>query len=163
MIAQLARYTGLSADYIERTDLRIVDQRFFKELLRDERRTVGRLDSRFKGIDRDAAGEHAEYDASFGATMAPYAATFNDYVRGELGFETDLPYEILHPDLWKTWSYADHENKYVNVGELLRKAITGNPRLQVFVASGYYDLATPHFTTDIVSTTSRSTPRCAAT
>jgi carboxypeptidase C (cathepsin A) len=150
IIQQLARYTGLSEDYIDRTDLRIVDQRFFKELLRDQRRTVGRLDSRFRGIDRDAAGETPEDDASFSASMAPFAATFNDYVRGDLGFETDRTYEILHPNLWKTWSYADHENKYVNVGELLRKTVSGNPGLKVFVASGYYDLATPHFTTDIV-------------
>ena len=64
---QLARYTGLSAEYIERTDLRIEIQRFIKELLRDERRTVGRLDSRFKGIDRDAAGEQPEDDPTFGA------------------------------------------------------------------------------------------------
>ncbi len=55
---------------------------------------------------------------------------------------------MLHPDLWKTWSYADHENKYVNVGETLRKTMTAQPGLKVFVASGYYDLATPHFTTD---------------
>ena len=59
--------------------------------------------------------------------MAPFAATFNDYVRGDLGFETDRTYEILHPNLWKTWSYADHENKYVNVGEMLRKTVSGNP------------------------------------
>ncbi|MDX6378572.1 MAG: hypothetical protein QOE98_2875, partial [Gaiellaceae bacterium] len=147
---QVARYTGLSEDYVDRADLRISDQRFFKELLRDQRRTVGRLDSRFRGIDRDAAGETAEDDASFAAAMAPFAATFNDYVRGDLGFETDRTYEILHPSLWKTWSYADHENKYVSVGELLRKTVSANPGLQVFVASGYYDLATPHFTTDIV-------------
>jgi carboxypeptidase C (cathepsin A) len=147
---QVARYTGLSEDYVDRADLRISDQRFFKELLRDQRRTVGRLDSRFRGIDRDAAGETAEDDASFAAAMAPFAATFNDYVRGDLGFETDRTYEILHPSLWKTWSYADHENKYVSVGELLRKTVSANPGLHVFVASGYYDLATPHFTTDIV-------------
>lgn len=148
VIAKLARLTGLSEDYVDRTDLRIVDQRFFKELLRDERRTVGRLDSRFKGIDRDAAGETAEEDAAFGAVVAPYAAAFNDYVRGDLGFETDREYEVLHPSLWKTWSYADHENKYVNVGETLRRAMSANPGLKVLVASGYYDLATPHFTTD---------------
>ena len=127
IIQQLARYTGLSEEYIDRTDLRIVDQRFFKELLRDERRTVGRLDSRFTRHRPRRGRRDAEDDASFGASMAPFAATFNDYVRGDLGFETDRTYEILHPDLWKTWSYADHENRYVNVGELLRKTVSGNP------------------------------------
>jgi carboxypeptidase C (cathepsin A) len=150
IIAQLARYTGLSEDYIDRADLRISDQRFFKELLRPERRTVGRIDSRFLGIDRDAAGETPEDDPSIGPVYAPFAATLNDYVRGELEFETDRAYEVLHPTLWKDWSYADHENTYVDVGETLRKTMTANPSLKVFVASGYYDLATPHFTTDAV-------------
>ena len=71
-------------------------------------------------------------------------------MRGDLEFETDRAYEVLHPTLWKNWSYADHENRYVDVGETLRKTMTANPSLQVFVASGYYDLATPHFTTDAV-------------
>jgi carboxypeptidase C (cathepsin A) len=150
IIEQLARYTGLSEDYIDRSELRISDQRFFKELLRPERRTVGRIDSRFLGIDRDAAGETPEDDPSIGPVYAPFAATLNDYVRGELEFETDRAYEVLHPTLWKDWSYADHENKYVDVGETLRKTMTANPSLKVFVASGYYDLATPHFTTDAV-------------
>jgi len=150
IIAQLARYTGLSEDYIDRSDLRISDQRFFKELLRPERRTVGRIDSRFLGIDRDAAGETPEDDPSIGPVYAPFAATLNDYVRGELEFETDRAYEVLHPTLWKDWSYAEHENKYVAVGETLRKTMTANAAMKVFVASGYYDLATPHFTTDCV-------------
>jgi carboxypeptidase C (cathepsin A) len=150
IVTQLARYTGLTEDYVDRTDLRISDQRFFKELLRSERRTVGRIDSRFLGIDRDAAGETPEDDPSIGPVYAPFAATLNDYVRGELEFETDRAYEVLHPTLWKDWSYADHENKYVDVGETLRKTMTANPSLKVFVASGFYDLATPHFTTDAV-------------
>ncbi|MFN2168638.1 MAG: S10 family peptidase, partial [Anaerolineae bacterium] len=143
---QLAGYTGLSQDYVERTDLRVKIMRYVKELLRDRRRTVGRLDSRYTGIDRDAAGEHFEHDPSSSATMGPYTATFNDYVRGELQFESDLPYEILAP-IYKTWRYDDQENKYVNVAETLRKAMSVNPQLQVFVASGYYDLATPYFAT----------------
>ncbi|MSP14150.1 MAG: peptidase S10 [Chloroflexi bacterium] len=147
IVEQLAQYTGLSAAYIERTNLRIEIFRFTKELLRDERRTVGRLDSRFKGIDRDAAGEIHEYDPSLTNIMGPYTATFNDYVRSELNFESDLPYETLNPRVWP-WSYAQHENQYVNVAEALRKAMTINPYLKVFVANGYYDLATPYFATN---------------
>lgn len=141
---KLARYTGLTPDYIERTDLRINIFRFTKELLRDQRRTVGRLDSRFKGMDRDSAGETFEEDPSYTNIVGAYTATFYDYVREELKFESDLPYEILNPKVWP-WSYADHENRYVNVADTLRRAMAANPHLKVFVANGYYDLATPHF------------------
>jgi carboxypeptidase C (cathepsin A) len=145
VIEQLARFTGLSADYIDRADLRINIHKFVKELLRDQRRTVGRLDSRFKGIDRDAVGEVMEFDPSYTNIQGPYTATLNDYVRRELGFENDLPYEILtervHP-----WEF-DHSNRYVDVSESLRKAMSINPHLRVFVANGFYDLATPYFAT----------------
>lgn len=146
-LAKLARYTGLSADWIDRAELRIEIFRFTKELLRDRRRTVGRLDSRFTGIDRDAVGERHEYDPSLTNITGPYTAALNDYVRCELKFESDLPYEILNPRVWP-WSYAQHENQYVNVAETLRKAMTTNPYLKVFVANGYYDLATPYCATE---------------
>ncbi len=146
VVRKLARLTGLSEDYIERARLRIEIFRFTKELLRHEHRTVGRLDSRFKGIDRDSAGENFEYDPSMNNIAGPYTATFNDYVRGELKFESDLPYEILSERVYP-WSYAEFENEYVNVGETLRKAMTTNPHLKVYVANGYYDLATPYLAT----------------
>ena len=143
---KLARYTGLSPEYIQQTNMRVQIMRFVKELLRDERRTTGRLDTRFKGIDRDAAGESFEFDPSYAAIQGPYTATFNDYVSSELEFVSDLPYEILtmrvHP-----WSYEQHQNQYVNVAETLRKAMSVNPYLKIFVANGYYDLATPYFAT----------------
>jgi carboxypeptidase C (cathepsin A) len=142
----LVRYTGLSREHVEQTNLRIKIHRFVKELLRDKRRTVGRLDSRFVGIDRDAAGEAYEYDPSYAVIQGAYTATLNDYVRTELGFESDLPYEILtsrvHP-----WSFDEHQNQFVNVAETLRSAMSKNPFLKVFVANGYYDLATPYFAT----------------
>ncbi len=143
----LARYTGLSQDYVERSNLRIEIMRFTKELLRDQRRTTGRLDSRYTGIDRDAAGEEFEFDPSYAAVQGAYSATFNDYVRRELGFESDLPYEIL-TGLYKTWSFDDHENRFVNVAETLRKAMSMNPYLKVHVANGLFDLATPYFAAD---------------
>lgn len=148
IVSKLARFTGLSAEYIERTDLRLNIFRFVKELLRKRARTVGRLDSRFTGIDRDAAGENFEEDPSYSAIVGPYTAAFNAYVRGELKYETDLPYEILNPTIWQNWSYAQHENQYVNVAETLRRAMTSNPALKVLCANGYYDLATPHFATE---------------
>lgn len=144
---RLARYTGLSVDYIEDTNLRIEIFRFTKELLRELDRTVGRLDSRFEGIDRDAAGERFEYDPSMAAISGPYTATLNDYVRRELDFQSDLPYEILTGRV-RPWSYGDAENRYLNVAETLRGAMTRNRSLRVFVANGYYDLATPYFATE---------------
>jgi carboxypeptidase C (cathepsin A) len=147
VVQEVARFTGLSTDFIERTNLRINDQHFFKELLRESGRTVGRLDSRFLGIDRLGVTEGAEYDPLLTNVQGPYTAGFYDYVRTELKFESDLPYEILsgkvHP-----WSYAVFENQYVNVAERMRKAMTYNPHLKVFVANGYFDLGTPYFATE---------------
>ncbi len=146
VVAELARYTGLSEAYVESTDLRIDIFRFTKELLRSQGRTVGRIDSRYTGVDRDSAGERFEFDPSMSATQGPYTATLNDYVRGELGYQSDLPYEIL-ANLYQSWSYKDVENRYLNVAETLRKAMSVNPFLKLHVANGYYDLATPYYAT----------------
>ena len=149
IIEKLARYTSLSADYLERSHLRVPDFRFFKELLRSRGRTVGRLDSRFLGIDKDTLGEGTYNDPSYTNILGPYTAGLYDYVRRELHFEKDISYEILtgkvHP-----WSYAEHENQHVYVGETLRQAMSINPHLKVFIANGYYDLATPYFATQYV-------------
>jgi carboxypeptidase C (cathepsin A) len=147
VIEKLARFTGLSPAYIERTNLRIEIMRFCKELLRDERRTVGRLDSRFTGVDRDAAGETIAYDPSSAATYGPYAGALNAYVRDELNFNSDLPYEVL-AHLYETWDYGKHQNKYVDMSETLRAAIAQNPYLKVIIANGYFDLATPYSATE---------------
>ncbi|MEO5618280.1 MAG: peptidase S10 [Candidatus Eisenbacteria bacterium] len=148
IVTQLARFTGLSAAFIERCNLRVEISHFTKELLREQSRTVGRLDSRFTGIDRDAAGATPDSDPSFTNIMGPYTAAFYDYVRGELKYESDLPYEILSFKTHEGWRYDDHENRFVDVAETLRKSITMNPHLKVFVANGYYDLATPFFATE---------------
>lgn len=140
--AKLARLTGLSAEYVDRANLRIRIDRFDKELLRNQRRVVGRLDGRFIGIDKDAAGESTEQDPSYSAIFGEYTAVVNDYVRRELKFDTDLPYEILTGKV-RPWSYDRASNRYVDVAETLRGAIAQNPYMKVFVANGYYDLATP--------------------
>jgi carboxypeptidase C (cathepsin A) len=143
VLAKLGRYTGLSINYIDRANLRVSIGRFCKELLREERRTAGRLDSRFLGIDLDSAGESYEYDPSYAAILGPFGGALNDYVRRELGYESDLPYEILTGRV-RPWKMGDR-NEYLNVAESLRKAMTRNPYLKVFVAAGYYDFATPYF------------------
>jgi len=144
---KLARLTGLSKEYVESTNLRIKIFRFTKELLRDDRKTVGRLDSRFTGVDADAAGESPEFDPSLAAITGPYTAALNDYVRDELGFESDLPYEILTGRV-RPWDWGEAGQGYVNVADDLRAAITRNLYLKVYIANGYYDLATPYFATE---------------
>jgi len=147
LAARLATYTGLSEEFLRNVHLRPQIFRFVKELRRDEGKTVGRLDSRFTGVDRDRAGESFEYDPSYAAIQGPYTALLNDYLRRELRYESDLPYEILTGRV-RPWSYGEFENRYVNVAEDLRQAMARNPRLRVFVANGYYDLATPYFATE---------------
>ncbi len=149
VLKKLALYTGLSPDYLDRSNLRVTDYRFFKELLRKRGRTVGRLDSRFLGIDKDTLGEGTYNDPSFTNIIGPYTAGFYDYVRREIKFEKDIPYEIISGKV-QPWSYAEYENQHVYVAETLRQAISANPHLKVFIANGYYDLATPYFATEYV-------------
>jgi carboxypeptidase C (cathepsin A) len=144
---QVARLTGLSADYVEKSALRISIMRFTKELLRNEHRTVGRYDSRIEGVDADAAGERPDYDPSYSTVQGAYTAMFNNYVRDELKWETDLTYEILTSKV-QPWSYSRQQNQYVNTAEMMREAMVQNPNMQIFVANGYYDLATPYFATE---------------
>jgi carboxypeptidase C (cathepsin A) len=144
--AALSRYTGLSKEFIERCDLRVDDGRFRKELLRDRGLTVGRLDSRFVGMDRDAAGEEYEFDPSMAAIRPPYTAAFNDYVRTELGYESDLHYWILGGGIGR-WDFGD-QGRFPDTSKALRDAMLRNSYMKVFIASGYYDMATPFFGTE---------------
>ena len=148
---RLSRYTGLDKQYVEDSDLRIEIQHFCKELLRERRRTVGRLDSRFEGIDPTAAGERPDYDPSMAAIRPPYTATFNDYVRRSLGYKSDLTYYILGGGIGTPWDFGAG-NGYADVTESLRSAFAKNAAMRLFVASGYYDLATPYFATDYTLT-----------
>ena len=88
-----------------------------------------------------------ENDPSIDATMGVYTSALNDYVRGDLEYESDLPYEIL-TDRVHPWDYEDFKNAYVDVSETLRETMSRNPFMKVFVANGYFDLATPHFATE---------------
>jgi len=147
VVKQLARLTGLSEEYVEESNLRIDIQRFCKELLRKDRKTVGRYDSRLEGADRDAAGEQPEYDPSYASVQGPFTAVFNEYIRKDLKYESDLTYEALTNKV-RPWNYSRFENRYVNTAEMMREAMTQNPNLKVMIANGYYDLATPFFATE---------------
>ena len=144
IVRRVAAVTGLSEDHVGRVDLRIEHQRFFRELLRSRGQVIGRLDGRFVGYEPDDAGEKPSYDPSNVAIHGPYAAAFNHYVRQELGYESDLPYEIL-TDRVQPWSYAQFEGRAVNISSMLGEAMRHNPHLRVHVACGYYDAATPYF------------------
>ncbi|SET82712.1 S10 family peptidase [Nonomuraea wenchangensis] len=143
-VAKIAALTGLSEDYVDRVDLRVEHIRFFTELLRSRRQVVGRLDGRFVGWDPDAGREHFTADPSMNAIMGPYSAALNHYLRTELDYANDLPYELLtsrvHP-----WSYKEFEGAHVQVVDKLAAAMRANPHLRVHVACGYHDGATPYF------------------
>jgi carboxypeptidase C (cathepsin A) len=146
--ARLAEYTGVKADYIDYYDLRLHILRFCKELLRDQKRTVGRIDSRYTGIDRVPAGDGIEADPSLDATGAVAASALNQYLRQELGFESDRIYEIMSLQVNKDWDYEDFKNQYVDTSEAMREAMSRSRGTKVFVANGYFDLATPYLATE---------------
>jgi carboxypeptidase C (cathepsin A) len=137
---KLSRLIGLSVDYIERANLRIDPGRFRKELLRDRRLVVGRLDSRFTAVEGDAAGESDEFDFSNSALQGPYTALFQDYVKNELKWETDLHYPTSGNV--RPWKWDQFENQYMDMTDALRSAMSHNPFLKILVAQGYYDMAT---------------------
>ena len=148
-VKRLAALTGLSPDYVDRADLRIEHWRFFGELLRDRRQTAGRIDGRFVGPAASGIAEHMDADASMDAISGPYSTAYNHYVRHELRYENDLPYEQIssrvHP-----WSFKDFEGRPIDVSPLLERAMRTNPHLKVHVAYGYYDGATPHYAAEDV-------------
>jgi carboxypeptidase C (cathepsin A) len=145
---QLSRLTGLSANYVVQRKIRVKDAQFFTQLLRDEGKMLGRLDARFSGYRYEPGtdlktDQDEEYDPSSEAVNGPLSAAFNDYVRRELKFESDLPYELI-ADV-EPWNFGDAVQGFPNTAEDLRKAMTRNPYLQVWVTCSYYDLATPFF------------------
>jgi carboxypeptidase C (cathepsin A) len=141
-------FTGIPKDYIRQTHERITDFRFFKEVLRDEGKIIGRYDSRFTGEDIDDAGEYPSYDPSDANLSGLFVGAFNEYVRRDLGYVNDIPYEAL-TNVWP-WDYKPAENSYLDVSETLRSAMTENPHLHVNVVCGYYDLATPVYNAEYV-------------
>jgi len=147
IVEKLARYTGLDPQYVDLTDLRIHIHRYCKELLRKEGRTVGRLDSRYKGIDPIGVSEYPEFDASTEISPA-FTHCLNDYVQRVLGYKSNLPYYISNPDkLWSSWDWGGAGSGYPDTSEALRRTMSKNNFMKVFIANGYYDLATPYFAT----------------
>jgi carboxypeptidase C (cathepsin A) len=144
MAEKLARFTGLDETFVSRANLRVSMQRFAAELLRAERQVVGRFDGRYKGPVRSQIGSSQEYDPSGTAIMSAYGSCMNHYLRAELNYEEDRPYEIIAS--LGQWDWGA-DNSFVNVADTLAASMTENPFMKVHVSSGYYDLATPRFAT----------------
>jgi carboxypeptidase C (cathepsin A) len=141
-VAKLARYTGLPVADIEANHLRIEMSHFCKELLKNQRRSIGRLDARYQGIESSPSSDRPSFDPSMAAIRAPYTSTFNHYLRATLGYKSDVPYYILGEGVGR-WDWQ-RPMGYPATSDDLRDAMTKNPHLKVLVASGYYDLATPY-------------------
>ncbi len=152
VVAKLHRYTGLSEEYIRRSNLRIPYDRFENELLRNRGLTVGRLDARFHTYVLDRPGVSPDWDATDAAIDSAFVSTANYYLRQVLKYDTPLLYrsqiyDLIYAD-GQTWDFKHGDDvQTLNVTPDLAQAMTYNPRLKVFSANGYYDFATPFFAT----------------
>ncbi|HEV2594004.1 MAG TPA: peptidase S10 [Sphingomicrobium sp.] len=152
---QMSALTGLTPEFIERADLRVDLSRFRKELLRNERETIGRYDSRYTGVDPDAAGESPEYDASDTAISGAFIGTLNTYLARDLNYQTNMAYRASASDeegfKWD-WNHKAPGSRFAlqqpNTALDLAQAMRTNPYLKVLSLNGYYDMATPFFGTE---------------
>jgi carboxypeptidase C (cathepsin A) len=152
---QMSALTGLTPGFIERANLRVDLSRFRKELLRNERETIGRYDSRYIGTDPDAAGESPEYDASDTAISGAFIGTLNTYLARDLNYQTNMAYRASASEeegfKWD-WNHkapgARSPLQQPNTALDLAAAMRTNPYLKVLSLNGYYDMATPFFGTE---------------
>jgi len=150
IIDQMARYTGLSKQLIDDANLRIDVQKFTHNLLLDQKLRVGRLDGRFTGPDPEGLLDTRFYDPTGSAILPPYTAVFNNYLRTELGYKSDMPYKIFafQEGGFEKWDWGSAIQGFPDTATALRAAIVKNPYLKVLVMEGYYDLATPFYAAD---------------
>ncbi|MGA3007839.1 MAG: peptidase S10 [Opitutaceae bacterium] len=151
---QLSVYTGLSAEFLKENRLRVTPDRFRKELLRDQHRTIGRYDSRFLGIDADDGGEGPEFDPAAVYTSGPIVAGYHDYISTQLNYHGELNYRLKAIDLFKKWDWhhrppgSSEPEQQADVALDLAAALRANPHLQLLSLNGWYDMATPFFQTE---------------
>jgi len=151
VIDRLARYTGLTKQFLDEANLRVSVQQFTHNLLIDRKVRVGRLDGRFTGPDPNGLLDTPNYDPTGSATMPPFTSVFNGYVRSELGYATDLPYNVSAfrgGGGFSNWEWGSAIEGFPDTATSLRQAMTKNPYLKVLVMEGYYDLATPYYAAD---------------
>lgn len=153
---KLHEYTGLPVEYLKQANLRVSEVAFSHELLRAQRKTVGRLDGRFVGDTLDPLAKYADYDPQAAAVSAAFVAVFNDYLHGDLKFGQGETYRATNYAIGEKWKWThrpvgvDGEQPIVNSGVDLAQALTQDANLQVLVLNGYYDLATPFSATEYV-------------
>jgi carboxypeptidase C (cathepsin A) len=145
IIDQLSRYTGLSKADVDEANLRIDVRWFTHRLLADQKLRVGRLDGRYSGPDPEGYLDTPFYDPSGSASLPPYTAVFQDYLRRELGYKTDMPYPVLSTEVNQAWDWGKGIEGMPDTATNLRAAMVKNPFTKVLVMEGYYDLATPYF------------------
>ena len=138
MAEKMAEYSGINKKVIMQHNLDMPTSFFWKELMREEGFTVGRLDSRYKGIDRKNAGDSPDFNSELTSWLHSFTPAINHYIRTELKFETDIKYNMFGPV--RPWDRSGD-----NTGENLRQAMAQNPYLNVLIQSGYYDGATTYF------------------
>ncbi|MGC1976366.1 MAG: peptidase S10 [Candidatus Sulfotelmatobacter sp.] len=146
IIEQLSRYTGLSKEVVDEANLRINVRKFTHYLLIDQKLRVGRLDGRYTGPDPNGLLDTPFYDPTGSATQPPFTSVFNNYVRTELGYKTDMPYYVRAQDIgFDKWDWGSAIQGFPDTASAMRQAIVKNPYLKILVMEGYYDLATPYF------------------
>ena len=148
IVAELARYTGLSKEVVDEANLRIDVRTFTHYLLIDRKLRVGRLDGRFTGPDPKGLMDTPFYDPTGSAILPPFTSVFNNYVRTELGYKTDTPYRVFafqEGSGFEKWDWGSAIEGFPDTATALREALTKNPYLKVLVMEGYYDLATPYY------------------
>ncbi len=146
IIDQLARFTGLSKEWIDEADLRINVRKFTHYLLIDQKLRVGRLDARYTGPDPNGLLDTTSYDPTGSATQPPFTSVFNNYIRTELGYKTDMPYYVRAQDVgFDKWDWGSAIQGFPDTASAMRQAIVKNPYLKILVMEGYYDLATPYY------------------
>ncbi len=142
IVEQLSRYIGLRPEVIEAHDMRIDVPNFTKELLLDQKLITGRLDGRFSSPN---PGDDRFYDPTSAAILPPYTSAFNNYLRTELKYKSDMPYRVFAYDQpgFQSWEWGNAEHGFPSTAGGLRSAMIKNPYMKVLVMEGYYDLATP--------------------
>jgi carboxypeptidase C (cathepsin A) len=146
VIDQLARFTGLTKEVIDEANLRINVPKFTHYLLIDQKLRVGRLDGRYTGPDPNGLLDTPFYDPTGAATLPPFTSVFNNYLRTELGYKVDMPYNVRAPrGPNDTWDWGSAIQGFPDTASAMRQAIVKNPYLKILVMEGYYDLATPYY------------------
>lgn len=145
LVDQIAQYTGLSKAYVDNANLRINIHQFTKELLRDRKQTVGRIDSRFIARDRVHVEDVPEFDPSVVYPGPAYTSVYNDYIRNTLGWKTDVEFEMMSGKVGRTWDWGSAADGRADTSEDLRSAMHRYRYLKVLNMAGYYDFATPYY------------------